>query len=128
MGKTGFEKLLEPGSIGSMNLKNRLVMPPMATNFGSKEGLVTQRMIDYYQERAKFAGLVIVEFTGVDSPVGRASPRQLLIDDDKFIPDLGKLAQAIKWQGAKAAIQLHHVGRQAKSSVTGYQPDRKSVV
>lgn len=122
MSQNQFEKLLEPGSIGSMSLKNRLVMPPMATNFGSKEGLVTQRMIEYYQERAKFAGLVIVEFAGVDSPVGRATPRQLLIDDDKFIPDLGKLAQAIKRQGARAAIQLHHVGRQAKSNVTGHQP------
>jgi 2,4-dienoyl-CoA reductase-like NADH-dependent reductase (Old Yellow Enzyme family)/thioredoxin reductase len=122
MGKTRFQKLLEPSWIGSMSVRNRLVMPPMATNFGSREGLVTQRMIDYYEQRAKFAGLVIVEFTGVDSPVGRATPQQLLIDDDKFIPDLGKLAQAIKRQGARAAIQLHHVGRQAKSSVTGHQP------
>jgi len=123
MVKTRFEKLFEPGSIGSMRLKNRLVMPPMATNFGTKEGMVTQRTIDYYEERAKGGvGLVIVEFTGVDSPVGRATPRQLLIDDDKFVPGLGELAQAIKRQGAKAAIQIHHVGRQGLSSITGHQP------
>ncbi len=123
MNQTRFEKLFEPGSIGSMSLKNRLVMPPMATNFGTKEGMVTQRTIDYYEERAKGGvGLVIVEFTGVDSPVGRATPRQLLIDDDKFVPGLGELAQTIKRQGAKAAIQIHHVGRQGSSSITGHQP------
>lgn len=123
MVKTRFEKLFQPGSIGSMTLKNRLVLAPMATNFGTKEGLVTQRTIDYYEERARGGvGLVIVEFTGVDSPVGRGTPRQLLIDDDKFIPDLGRLAQAIKRHGAKAAIQIHHSGRQTLSSITGHQP------
>ena len=123
VGDTQFRKLFEPGLIGSMDLKNRLVMPPMATNFGSREGLVTRRMLDYYEERARGGvGLVIVEFTCVDSFVGRATPQQLLIDDDKFIPGLGELAQAIKRHGAMAVIQLHHAGRQSKSSVTGHQP------
>ena len=123
MNQKQFQKLFEPAWIGRMSLRNRLVMPPMATNYASEEGFVTQRMMDYYQERAKGGvGLVIVEFTCVDSPVGRATPRQLLIDDDKFIPELSKLAEAIRLHGAKAAIQIHHVGRQARSSVTGHQP------
>lgn len=118
-----FHKLFEPARLGTMELKNRLVMPPIATNYGSEEGFVTQRTIDYYQERAKGGvGLIIVEFTCVDSPVGRATPRQLLIDDDKFIPDLARLAEAIRQHGAKAALQIHHVGRQARSIVTGHQP------
>lgn len=123
MNQKQFQKLFEPAWIGRMSLRNRLVMPPMATNYASEEGFVTQRMMDYYQERAKGGvGLVVVEFTCVDSPVGRATPRQLLIDDDKFIPELSRLAEAIRLHGAKAAIQLHHVGRQARSSVTGHQP------
>ncbi len=123
MNQKQFQKLFEPAWIGRMSLRNRLVMPPMATNYGSEDGFVTQRTIDYYQERAKGGvGLVIVEFTCVDSPVGRATPRQLLIDDDRFIPEFSKLAEAIRLHGAKAAIQLHHVGRQARSSVTGHQP------
>ncbi len=118
-----FPKLFEPGRIGSLELKNRLVMPPMATNYASKDGQVTERQIDYYEERAKGGvGLIIVEISCVDSPVGRGMVRQIAIDDDKFIPGLRKLAKAIKKHGARAAIQLHHAGRQTSSKITGHQP------
>jgi 2,4-dienoyl-CoA reductase-like NADH-dependent reductase (Old Yellow Enzyme family)/NADPH-dependent 2,4-dienoyl-CoA reductase/sulfur reductase-like enzyme len=118
-----FTKLFEPGRIGSLELKNRLVMPPMATNYALKSGEVTQRQIDYYAERSKGGvGLVIVEVSCVDSPVGKGMGRQICIDDDKFIPGLSELAKAIKRHGAKAAIQLHHAGRQTSSKITGHQP------
>lgn len=118
-----FTKLFEQGRIGSLELKNRLVMPPMATNFASKDGTVTDRQIAYYEERAKGGvGLVIVEVSCVDSPVGKGMARQICIDDDKFIPGLRGLAKAIKRHGAAAAIQLHHAGRQTSSKITGHQP------
>lgn len=115
-------KLFQPFTIGTMSLKNRLVMPPMVTNFGTKEGYVTDRTKDYYEERAKGeVGLIIVEATCIDTPIGKLSPRQLVIDDDKYIPGLQELAQAIQRHGARAAIQLHHAGRNTASSVTGHQ-------
>jgi 2,4-dienoyl-CoA reductase-like NADH-dependent reductase (Old Yellow Enzyme family)/thioredoxin reductase len=49
------------------------------------------------------------------------SPTQLQLSDDRFIPGMAKLAQAIKDNGARAAIQIHHPGRQAPTSVTGAQ-------
>ena len=117
-----FPKLFEPGRIGSLELKNRLVMPPMATNYASKDGSVTDRQIDYYEERAKGGvGLIIVEFSVVDSPIGKGAMRQIVIDHDRFIPGLSKLAAAIKRHGAKVAIQLHHAGRQTFSQITGHQ-------
>jgi len=123
MSQKQFPKLFEPGRIGSLELKNRLVMPPMATNFALKDGTVTDRQIDYYEERAKGGvGLVIVEITCVDSPVGKGTVRQIAIDDDRFIPSLSKLAEAIKRHGAKAAIQIHHAGRQTSAKLTGHQP------
>lgn len=106
-----------------MELKNRIVMPPMATGFASEDGSVTERLTAYYGERAKSGpGLIIVEITCIDSPVGRGLDRQINIDDDKFIPGLARLAQAIKQPGVKAAIQLHHAGRQTSSRVTGFKP------
>jgi 2,4-dienoyl-CoA reductase-like NADH-dependent reductase (Old Yellow Enzyme family)/thioredoxin reductase len=118
-----FPKLFEPGKIGSLEIKNRLVMPPMATNYASKDGEITQRQIDYYAERAKGGvGLIIVEISCVDSPVGRGMIRQISIDDDKFIRGLEKLSEAIKKNGARSAIQLHHAGRQTSSDITGHQP------
>ena len=47
------DRLFSPLSIGSLKLENRIVMPPMATNFASLEGYVTDKQIDYYVERAK---------------------------------------------------------------------------
>ncbi|MBM3119760.1 MAG: FAD-dependent oxidoreductase [Chloroflexi bacterium] len=123
MSKKQFPKLFEPGRIGSMEVKNRLVMPPMATGLALKDGTVTDCQIDYYEERAKGgSGLVIVEITCVDSPVGKGNVRQIAIDDDRFIPGLTRLAEAIKRHGARAAIQLHHAGRQTSARWTGYQP------
>jgi len=95
----------------------------MATNYASKDGTVTDRQIDYYAERAKGGvGLIIVEISCVESPVGRGTRRQICIDDDRFVPGLSRLAKAIKKNGAKAAIQLHHAGRQTSSRITGHQP------
>jgi 2,4-dienoyl-CoA reductase-like NADH-dependent reductase (Old Yellow Enzyme family)/thioredoxin reductase len=67
-------------------------------------------------------GIIITEATCVDSSVGRLAPRQNLIDSDKFIPGLRKLAEAIQLPGAKAMLQLFHAGRRASSLITGRQP------
>ncbi|MEM3585901.1 MAG: FAD-dependent oxidoreductase [Candidatus Jordarchaeaceae archaeon] len=115
-------RLFEPVNIGNVELRNRLVMPPMGTNFASEDGSVTNRIIEYYRERARGGvGLVIVEGAYVH-PIGKGSNLQLsLIDDDK-IPGLKKLAKAIKSEGAKAAVQLFHAGRQVSSMIIGAQP------
>ena len=116
-------KLFEPFAIGTMSLRNRLVEPPMITNFGTKEGYVTDRTKAYYEARAEGGvGLVIVEATCIAAPIGRISPRQLAIDDDKYIPGLRELTRVIQKHGAKAAIQIHHAGGSTASTVTGHQP------
>ncbi len=109
-------KLFEPISIGSMELKNRLVMPPMCTNYASESGAVTGRLIDYYVERAKGGvGFIIVEAATIDSSVGKIINCQLCVDDDKFIPGLSDLTEAVQARDAKIALQIHHGGRQAQS-------------
>src|SRR4030042_985122 len=114
--------LWEPFRIRQMELKNRIVMPPMATRYGSEEGYVTERTKNYYEARARGgAGLIIVEFSYVH-PRGQARANQLGISDDKFIPGLSELAQVIHKHGAKAAIQPHHGGRMAEFEVTGMKP------
>ncbi|MFB0560340.1 MAG: NADH:flavin oxidoreductase, partial [Candidatus Lokiarchaeia archaeon] len=115
-------KLFEPVNIGNMRLRNRLVMPPMGTNFAAEDGSVTQRAIDYYRERAHGGvGLVIVEGAYVH-PLGKGSSMQMSLTDDEKIPGLSKLAKAIQSEGAKAAVQLFHGGRQVSSMILGTQP------
>lgn len=115
-------KLFEHVNIGNMELRNRLVMPPMSTNFAAEDGSVTQRTIDYYRERARGGvGLVIVEGSYVH-PLGKGSNLQMSLTNDDKIPGLRKLAKAIQAEGAKAAIQLFHAGRQVSSMILGTQP------
>jgi 2,4-dienoyl-CoA reductase-like NADH-dependent reductase (Old Yellow Enzyme family)/thioredoxin reductase len=117
------QKLFQPVKIGTMTVKNRLVMPAMDTNLGSRDGYVTSRLVDYYAERAKGGvGLVIVECTSVDYPRGKVSVGQPSIDNDKYLEGLSKLALAIKQGGARAAIQLEHGGGVTHSSVSNHQP------
>jgi len=117
------KKLFEPTKIGTMRLKNRIVMPPMDTNLATTEGFVTARLIDYYAERAKGGvGLIIVECTSVDYPRGKVTVGQLSIDDDQYLEGLSQLAEAIKSGGSRAAIQLEHGGGVTHSSISGEQP------
>lgn len=115
-------KLFEPARIGNMELGNRIIMAPMGTFYATEDGLVTERLCRYYEERAKGgAALVIVEITAV-APEGKASPRELRVYGDGVKPGLRRLAEAIQRQGARAAIQFHHVGRQRQMQVPGGPP------
>jgi 2,4-dienoyl-CoA reductase-like NADH-dependent reductase (Old Yellow Enzyme family)/thioredoxin reductase len=119
-----FLKLFEPIRIGSVEVKNRIVMPPITTMFANKNGSISEHLKNYYVERAKGgAGLIIIESTIFDWPVGKLVPVQIRIDDEKFIPGLRKLSNAIQQHGAKVAIQIAHAGRQTTlESTDGKQP------
>jgi len=103
--------LFEKGQMGTMTLKNRLVMSPMVTNSGTWDGHVSDEMIDYYVARAKGGvGLIIVQATAVVPESKGTSTKWLNIFDDKYIPGLQRLSDAVKAHGTKIAIQLWHGG------------------
>jgi len=121
--------LLQPFVHEKLELKNRILMSPMVTNYASAEGLVTERMINHYKARARGgAGLLIIEATCVDAPAGKGFKTVLRIDDDKFIPGLSELADTVRQYGAKIGIQLNHNGSQASFDVTGVPPVAPSVL
>ena len=107
------EHLLTPCNIGTLQIKNRIVMPPMGTALGNTDSTVSEANLAYIKRRVKSgAGLIITEITEVH-PLGSVSPRCLGIWDDSFIPGLKKIADAVHAEGAKIAMQLHHCGRES---------------
>jgi len=101
---TEFTKLFEPGRMGRMELRNRIIFPPCGTHYSSLDGFVTDRQLDYYSERAKGgAGLIVVEacYCRKNGKAGR-----ILANSDKYIPGLKKLADIIHEGGAKAVMQI----------------------
>lgn len=106
-------KLFEPIRIGGLTIKNRIVMAPMTSHYASG-GYVTDRMIGFYERRAKGgAGLITIEDGIVDYPLGNNTDNPLAIDHDRYIPMLSKLASTIHAQGAVCAMQISHAGRRA---------------
>ena len=89
-----------PIRINTLLIKNRIVFPAMCTKYAAPDGGVTERMLRYYEERAKGgAGLVTIEATSVD-PTGNSFSRGLSIADDARLPGLTDLARRVKRHGA----------------------------
>jgi 2,4-dienoyl-CoA reductase-like NADH-dependent reductase (Old Yellow Enzyme family) len=117
-----FHNLFQTIDISHLGIRNRLVMPAMLTNFCDRQGFVNDRHLAYYRRRAQGGvGLIIVEPSFVH-PRGRIRNEQLSLCDEAALPGLQRLVKAIQNHGSRAAIQLHHGGRNARSVVTGSQP------
>jgi 2,4-dienoyl-CoA reductase-like NADH-dependent reductase (Old Yellow Enzyme family)/thioredoxin reductase len=116
---TSFKALFTPYRIGKLELKNRIVMPPMATNFAGTDGKVNERHIAYYVRRVQGGvGYITFEHTGIVKE-GKASPGMALIDGDDKIPLFKRLVDAVHREGGKIFIQINHAGRQTSASITG---------
>ena len=114
--------LREPGMIGPLRLKNRVVMGPMGTNYGTTDGFSTERDKLYYAERAK-GGVAMVVTEAMNISAGaRNHNNSLCVYHDQFIPGLAAVVRAIKDNGALAVAQLNHRGQLLKRSVLGMEP------
>lgn len=108
-----------PKKIGNLELENRIVFPAITSGFGSSDGHITDKLIDFYERRARGGvGCVTIEQASVH-PSGRLIARTLRIDNDTYIPGFRRLAEKIHSAGARAIVQLNHTGRQTLASITG---------
>lgn len=108
------EHLFSPIKLGSMLVKNRLVMPPMSLNFGvDEDGCVTEQHWEYLAARARGGTGMIVVGGGAVHPFGLDLPRMPPIWSDRFIGALGKMTEVIHRYDTKFGMQLLHGGRQA---------------
>lgn len=124
-----FDHLFRSGLIGSLVMRNRIVMPAMATNFASAWGEPAPRLIAHYARRSLGgASLITVENANIEDPVGGNGATQLRIDHDRFIPGLHHLVQAVHAGGARVSIQINHAGAAADPKHTGCVPRGPSPV
>ena len=106
--------LLQPGRIGPLQLRNRIIMAPMGSNFAEADGTCGERIQAYYEARAAGgAGLLIMGVGAIAFPAGTAEPYQVGLSDDRFLPGLSQLVSRVHRHGAKIAIQLQHAGKTA---------------
>lgn len=117
-----FPLLFSPATIGTMELKNRIVMPPMVRNYATDKGMVTDRYIGHIESIAKGGTAMLILEASFISPEGKGFVHELGIHDDLVIPGLKKLVAAAHQYGAKIGPQLYHAGRQTHHNITGTQP------
>jgi 2,4-dienoyl-CoA reductase-like NADH-dependent reductase (Old Yellow Enzyme family)/thioredoxin reductase len=121
-GEFSTSKVFEPITVGTMEIKNRLVAGPMVMNHATEDGHVTPRMVDYYAAKAKGGfGLVHVEASYM-RPDGNMFSRMLGVYSDRQLPGLNEISEAIHAYGAKCTIQLVHGGRVSSPQIIGKQP------
>src|SRR5689334_8234127 len=99
--------------IRGVSFRNRMVQAPMCAMYANADGSATRQNVEYYRARAAGgAALVIVEITFTDNGGSRAFHAQLGAHDDRMIPGLTDIAEAVCAQGAVAGLQLGHCGAQ----------------
>lgn len=117
-------KLEDPFKIRTMTVRNRLVLPPLTTNYGTNTGRVTPEILRFYKARSRQMGVVIVEAAAV-SPESRIVPGSIGLWEYDQVPGMTALADTIKAEGAMAVIQINHAGAKAWTfdvSTTGLAP------
>jgi 2,4-dienoyl-CoA reductase-like NADH-dependent reductase (Old Yellow Enzyme family) len=120
--------LLTPARIGSVEIKNRIVMPPMTTRTADDNGFITDDSIAYYMARVRGGtGLITVEMASPEK-AGRHRRREVGIYDDRFLPGLTRLVREIHRGGAKASIQLGHAGGHTRVDICGETPIAPSAI
>jgi 2,4-dienoyl-CoA reductase-like NADH-dependent reductase (Old Yellow Enzyme family)/thioredoxin reductase len=110
--------LLSPGRIGSLEIRNRIIMAPMGENLPELDGFMGERFQQFYEERARGGvGLIIVGVASVAYPEGQCNANQVAVSDDKFIPAMKQFTERIHAHGAKVALQLQHAGKVARMDI-----------
>lgn len=119
-----YSNLFQPLQLRGLTLENRIVMPSMGTLMASEDSFVTDRQIDYYVARAKGgAGLILMECAPVlpeNTPGFEPG-----ISDDKFIPGLTRLVEAVHAVGGKIGIQVFEP---AEGSMNGHADPKKLTI
>ncbi|WP_258360153.1 FAD-dependent oxidoreductase [Moorella sulfitireducens] len=119
-----YQKLLEPGYIGPVRTRSRMIRGGANPGFYPYEdGNVPQQIIDFYEALAAGGiGLVTTGTGEIDWPIGTVPGQGYRIDEDRFIPSLQRLAGAIHKHDCPAFIQLFHMGPMHPQVLSGHQP------
>jgi N-ethylmaleimide reductase len=101
--------LFSPVNLGSIALKNRMVMAPLTRNRAGEGGVPQLLNVTYYEQRST-AGLIITEATPI-SLMAHGYPALPGIYTNAQVEGWNKITEAVHAKGGKIVLQLWHVGR-----------------
>lgn len=115
-------KLNEEISVNHLSIKNRLVMPPMATGKSNPDGSVSDAILRYYDEKSAggYIGLIITEHCYILEE-GKASYGQMSMTASSDVNKIRKLTNVIHKNGSAVFCQINHAGSHTKTEITGHE-------
>lgn len=121
-------KIFEPLKLKKLELKNRMVVSAMVTNYCTPDGMATEKFIAYHEHKAKGGwGLIITEDYAITKTAGGFKTLPGLWEDAQ-IESHRKLTERVHAAGGTIAAQIYHAGRETSSAITGEQPVAPSAV
>ena len=114
--------LLRPLMLGHLQLKNRMIVPAMLTEYANPDGSLSERYIRYYEQRARGGFALLVTEDNAVSVEGCGYPCLPGIWNDELLPEHRQLVERVHAHGAAIMVQLYHAGREASQRVTGQTP------
>jgi 2,4-dienoyl-CoA reductase (NADPH2) len=119
MGESTFERLLAPGRIGTLELRNRIIMCPMGDSLCEPDGTISANQAAYFEARARGgAALLLVGSMGIAYPRASFDERQVGVSDDRFLDGLMDLTERVHSHGGRIAAQLVHNGQMSLHDVS----------
>jgi 2,4-dienoyl-CoA reductase (NADPH2) len=120
---SAYPHLLAPGAIGSMRLRNRILMAPMGDSLAHPDGTVSEAQLAYFEARARGgAALLLIGSVAVAYPDGCVDERQVAASRDSDVPGLAALATRVHAHGARLAAQLTYNGALARLDIARGHP------
>ena len=118
-----FDHLLAPGRIGSLALRNRILMCPMGDSLCESDGTISPNQAAYFEARARGgAALLLVGSVSIAYPRASFAARQVAASDDRYLPGLADLADRVHRHGGRIAAQLVHNGQLSLFDVAQGEP------
>jgi 2,4-dienoyl-CoA reductase (NADPH2) len=113
-GAKRYPNLFKPIQIGNLLVPNRIKYAATEENLNGRDGFITDSGVAYMRQRAKgvVGGLCFMQGVYMDQAgKGQGYVGQAAAWDDKFIPGLKRIADAIHEERAVAGFQLMDCGR-----------------
>jgi 2,4-dienoyl-CoA reductase-like NADH-dependent reductase (Old Yellow Enzyme family)/thioredoxin reductase len=120
------ETMFKGFTLGTLEMVNRFVFPPIKLAYGNPDGTVTDRQLVFYQQIAKQGPAVVILEPVSVTPDGKEQPKQLCVHLSGSIEQLKKLVEVIHAENRLACLHLNHAGAAANPKATGAKPKAPS--
>ncbi len=106
-------------NVGRGNVPNRFVRSATHDFLAGEDGTVSPAQVEIYRALAEGEVGLIISGHAFVHPSGKASPRQIAAYDDRYLPELASLAEAVRRFPSRIFLQIAHAGRQTKEKLCG---------